>query len=112
VCAPSGGNRQTWRFLVIRDPALRARIGALYGEAFFQDLMKIPYDRSVDRIKAPLTEHPFSAPHPGLLPPPLPRAQSGQPACHGIFCRNRTPVQRDAPPQDACGQTPAIAASG
>jgi nitroreductase len=51
VCAPSGGNRQTWRFLVIRDPALRARIGALYGEAFFQDLMKIPYYR--DAAAAP-----------------------------------------------------------
>src|SRR5688572_13532924 len=34
IRAPSGGNRQHWRFLVLRDPALRARVGTLYGQAF------------------------------------------------------------------------------
>lgn len=28
--APSGGNRQPWRVLVVRDPALRRRLGELY----------------------------------------------------------------------------------
>jgi nitroreductase len=30
VCAPSGGNRQGWSFLVVRDAAKRARLGELY----------------------------------------------------------------------------------
>ncbi len=32
--APSGTNRQTWRFLVIRDPERRRRIGELYRRSF------------------------------------------------------------------------------
>ena len=42
VCAPSGGNRQGWRFVVVRDPAKRARLGELYREAW-GELMKVPY---------------------------------------------------------------------
>ena len=30
VCAPSGGNMQRWRFLVVKDAAVKATIGALY----------------------------------------------------------------------------------
>ena len=30
VCAPSGGNMQRWRFLVIRDPKIKETVGALY----------------------------------------------------------------------------------
>jgi nitroreductase len=44
VCAPSGGNRQSWSFIVVRDAATRARIGELYREAF-GELLKIPYYR-------------------------------------------------------------------
>ena len=44
ICAPSGGNRQGWSFLVIRDPAKRARLGELYREAW-AELMKVPYYR-------------------------------------------------------------------
>jgi nitroreductase len=44
ICAPSGGNRQGWSFLVIRDPAKRARLGELYREAW-GELMKVPYYR-------------------------------------------------------------------
>jgi nitroreductase len=29
VCAPSGGNMQRWRFLVIRDPQIKQRVGGL-----------------------------------------------------------------------------------
>jgi nitroreductase len=42
ICAPSGGNRQGWSFVVIRDPAKRARLGELYREAW-GELMKLPY---------------------------------------------------------------------
>ena len=34
VCAPSGGNMQRWRFLVIRDSKIKATIGALYKRAW------------------------------------------------------------------------------
>jgi len=30
--APSAGNRQPWRFVVVRDPALKRRIGELYDQ--------------------------------------------------------------------------------
>jgi hypothetical protein len=62
--------------------------------------------QSIDGIKAQLTEPPSPA-----SPPRFAAAQRGQPACHGILCRSRAPVQRDAPPQDATEQTSASAAS-
>jgi hypothetical protein len=69
---------------------------------------------SIGRIKAPLTERPFSAPPP---PPPrrrcCPPTHRGQPACHGIFCLNRAVGPEGMPtPQDASEQTSATAASG
>jgi len=42
ICAPSGGNRQGWRFVVVRDTAKRARLGELYREGF-GELAKLPY---------------------------------------------------------------------
>jgi len=33
IWAPSGGNRQNWLFVVVRDPATRKRLQALYQEA-------------------------------------------------------------------------------
>ena len=35
IQAPNGGNAQPWRFLVVRDPELRARLGELYREAWW-----------------------------------------------------------------------------
>ena len=32
--APSGGNMQRWRFLVVRDPAVKRTVGALYKRAW------------------------------------------------------------------------------
>jgi nitroreductase len=32
--APSGGNMQRWRFLVVRDPAVKATVGAYYKRAW------------------------------------------------------------------------------
>jgi len=34
VCAPSGGNMQRWRFVVVRDPQIKQTVGALYGRAW------------------------------------------------------------------------------
>src|SRR2546426_12399270 len=42
ICAPSGGNRQGWSFLVIRDAARRKRLGELYRGAW-GELMEGPY---------------------------------------------------------------------
>jgi len=42
ICAPSGGNRQGWSFVIVRDQAKRARLGELYREAW-GELMKAPY---------------------------------------------------------------------
>src|SRR5262249_55709281 len=42
IGAPSGGNRQNWSFVVVRDRAKRARLGELYREAW-GELMKVPY---------------------------------------------------------------------
>lgn len=33
--APNGSNAQRWRFLVLRDPEVRARVGAYYNDAFY-----------------------------------------------------------------------------
>jgi len=34
VCAPSGGNMQRWRFLVVQDPKVKEAVGALYKRAW------------------------------------------------------------------------------
>jgi len=41
ICAPSGGNRQGWSFVLVRDAAKRKRLGELYREAW-DELMKVP----------------------------------------------------------------------
>src|SRR5262245_26061708 len=33
IRAPSGGNAQSWAFLVVRDPSLRRQLGAIYRKA-------------------------------------------------------------------------------
>jgi nitroreductase len=35
IRAPNGGNAQQWHFLVVKDAALRAQLGALYHEAWW-----------------------------------------------------------------------------
>src|SRR3954453_24139468 len=34
TCAPSGGNMERWRFLVIDDPDIKQKVGALYRRAW------------------------------------------------------------------------------
>src|SRR5437660_8575939 len=33
-CAPSGGNEQRWRFLIVKDPAIKKAVQALYQRAY------------------------------------------------------------------------------
>ncbi len=45
IRAPSGGNVQNWRFVVVTDPGLRDQIAPLYAEAF-ETLQQTIYKRS------------------------------------------------------------------
>lgn len=38
TCSPNGGNMQSWRFLVIRDPAVKAEIGGWYRRAWHEQV--------------------------------------------------------------------------
>jgi nitroreductase len=38
VCAPSGGNMQRWRLLVIRDPTVKQTVGAFYKRAWYEQV--------------------------------------------------------------------------
>jgi len=54
--APSGGDKQSWRFLVVSDPQTRADLGALFrarGEAY---LSTVAPDRDGDPRRERLTE--------------------------------------------------------
>src|SRR2546430_16954344 len=75
ICAPSGGNRQNWSFVVVRDPAKRARLGELYREAW-GELMKVPHypGAAKEPADSPAGKMPPPAPHPAAHPgggPPL-----------------------------------------
>lgn len=51
IRAPSGSNRQAWRFIVIRDPNIRAKIGEIYKETWYgrtamrRDRTAVPIDQ-------------------------------------------------------------------
>ena len=59
VCAPSGGNMQRWRFLVVRDPAIKQTVGAYYKRAW-------------DEVVAP--RYRAGEPAPGMEPGAVPAA--------------------------------------
>lgn len=50
IRAPSGGNSQNWRFVMVTDPELKKRLGPLYREAF-EILQQTVYKRSWERAK-------------------------------------------------------------
>jgi nitroreductase len=52
VQAPSGGNLQPWRFLVVRDPEIKSQLGDVYRRA---------YDRYEPALLASLPEFPNDA---------------------------------------------------
>src|SRR2546426_6146758 len=74
VAAPSGGNRQNWRFLVIKDPVVKRRVQHYYQKALDQviapqyrssapppGVTREQYDRQLDAVSY-LTEHFHEAP--------------------------------------------------
>ncbi len=47
IRAPSGGNAQGWRFLLIDDPTVRGKLGPLYRECLgqlFETIYKPPFE--------------------------------------------------------------------
>ncbi|GIU92549.1 MAG: oxidoreductase [Acidimicrobiia bacterium] len=50
VRAPSGGNNQNWRFLVVTRPEVKAELGPLYRRSF-EELQRTVYRRSWERAK-------------------------------------------------------------
>ena len=51
VCAPSGGNMQRWRFLVVRDPKVKEAIGAMYKRAWDEQVAP-----DIDLVNRPLAQ--------------------------------------------------------
>jgi nitroreductase len=43
IRAPSGGNRQPWRFIVIRDSEMKRQLGSLYRECADELISKTPF---------------------------------------------------------------------
>jgi nitroreductase len=50
IRAPSGGNAQGWRFLLVDDPAVKARLGPLYRDAIGQ-LWDTAYRERLERAR-------------------------------------------------------------
>lgn len=74
VAAPSGGNRQRWRFLVVKDPNIKKRVQYYYKKALDEvvapryrtsapppGVTRAQYDRQLDAVTY-LTEHFHEAP--------------------------------------------------
>jgi len=51
IRAPSGGNSQGWRFLLVDDPAVKARLGPLYRDAISK-LWEFGYRDRLERARA------------------------------------------------------------
>jgi nitroreductase len=51
IRAPSGGNAQPWRFVLVDDPALKAELGPLYRDAM-ETLWSTVYRERLDRAAA------------------------------------------------------------
>jgi nitroreductase len=51
IRAPSGGNSQNWRFILIDDPAVKARLGPLYRESI-AELWATAYRDRLERARA------------------------------------------------------------
>jgi nitroreductase len=59
IRAPSGGNAQDWRFILVDDPAVKARLGPLYRDAIGQ-LWATAYRDRLERARS-TPEDPDSA---------------------------------------------------
>jgi nitroreductase len=56
IRAPSGGNTQGWRFLLVDDPAIKAQIGLLYRDAIGQLWQTIYKERLAEAAADPDSE--------------------------------------------------------
>ena len=50
IRAPSGGNSQGWRFLLVDDPAVKARLGPMYRDAIGK-LWEVPYRDRLEQAR-------------------------------------------------------------
>ncbi|HIG39305.1 MAG: nitroreductase family protein [bacterium] len=50
VRAPSGGNSQNWRFMLVDDPDIKGQLGSVYRECF-QTLLETHYKPALDAAK-------------------------------------------------------------
>jgi nitroreductase len=51
IRSPSGGNAQSWHFLLVEDPEIRSALGPIYRERV-EWLMTGPYARRIERARA------------------------------------------------------------
>src|SRR6478609_119708 len=51
IRAPSGGNSQGWRFILVDDPTLRAQLGPIYRE-LVDELFSGPYGERIKHARA------------------------------------------------------------
>jgi nitroreductase len=87
--APSGGNRQVARWLVVRDPARRAEIGRIYGESW-REVRPMYVQNETEGAPSPiLLSADHLAAHMGDAPVIiLPCSRSGDPASIYPACQN------------------------
>lgn len=71
IRAPSGSNRQNWRFLVLRDAAVRAQVGALYRESYYESLPERLQSPAANTKLRVLQTALYLADHMGVEPPLL-----------------------------------------
>jgi nitroreductase len=51
IRAPSGGNMQNWRFMLVDDPAIKATLGPIYRDSFAQ-LLETFYKAPLEQARA------------------------------------------------------------
>ena len=68
--APTGGNRQAWRMIAVRDPALKAQLGALYKKQWlpFTDNYRKMGEGSSDEAAAAMSGRIGEMVHPERKP--------------------------------------------
>src|SRR6267378_8335341 len=112
VCAPSGGNKQRWRFLVIRDAKIKETVGALYKRAWDEQVAPryragepapgmsrqrflrlldaaeylAAHIHGVSRMDCPLPRRSHPDPHVRLVDPPSGSEYAAGGACARVRC--------------------------
>ena len=92
IRAPSGGNSQGWRFMLVDDPAIRARIGPLYRDSFgqlWENHYKIRIEQAEATGDAPLPSHFASVPAGALQGSTLEKREAMRSAARASPARSR-----------------------